>query len=151
MKFTFKRKYTSSFFVFLILIGLSVSFFFFGPRFIDKSEDFFKQALWVSLADSLLILLIIIGSNRVNYYLYHDKIIIKKSLRKTISLEYDQIKDITELPHDTILFMFGTRPSFKIKYQKGNKIKKYRIRVANHELLKLVLENEKKIHVTKNK
>lgn len=151
MKFTFKRKYTLSFFVFLVLIGLSLTFYFMGPKFINKSDEFFNQTLWVSLADSLLIMLIIIGSNRVNYYLYHDKMIIKKSLRRTVTLEYSQIKDIIEYPNDTIIFMFGTRPSFKLKYQKSNKIKNYRVRVSNHELLKLVLENEKKIHITKNK
>jgi hypothetical protein len=137
--------------MFLVLIAISVAFYIVGPKFIDKDANFFIQVLLIYLADSLLITLIIIGSMRVNYYLYHDKIVIKKSLRRTVTLNYDQILNITEYPNDTIIFMFGTRPSFKIRYRNGNIAKFYRIRVANHELFKLVLENEQKIHVAENK
>ena len=47
-----------------------------------------------------------------------------------------------------MFLIFGNRPSFKLKYETDGKIKNYRIRLANHELFKLVLENEKKISVT---
>ena len=151
MKFTFKRKYTSVFMIFLILLGIAITFYFVGPKFIAREQEFFNQVLWVSIIDAFLITLFIFGLYRVNYYLYHDKIEIHKSLHKTISLDYTQIKEIVEYPNDTIFLMFGTRTSFKIFYQKGNKLKKYRVRVENHKLLKLVIENEKKIHITKNK
>lgn len=151
MKFTFKRKYTSSLIIFLILVGLSIAFYFVGPKFISREDMFFKQVLFISIADSCLITLFVLGLYRVNYYLYHDRMEIKKSLRKTISLNYNQIKEMVEYPNDTVILMFGTRPSFKVRYQIGNRTKNYRIRVSNHELLKLVIENEKKIHLTKNK
>jgi hypothetical protein len=135
----------------LILIALSIGFYIVGPKFINKDASFFTQVLLVCLADSLLITLIIIGSMRVSYYLCHDKIVIKKSLHRTATISYDQILNVTEYPNDTIIFMFGTRPSFKIRYRKGNIAKFYRVRVDNHKLFKLVLENEQKIHVTENK
>lgn len=151
MKFTFKRKYTSIFMILLILLGIAISFYFVGPKFITREKEFFAQVLSISIIDIFLITLFILGLYRVNYYLYHDKIEIHRSLHRTIHLEYTQIKEIIEYPNDTVFLMFGTRPSFKIRYQKGNKLKNYRIRVSSHELLKLVIENEKKIHITKNK
>ena len=139
MKFNFKRKYTLSFMIFLSLVVLCFVFYLVGPKFIDREHEFFIQALVISLIDSTLITIFILGLYRVNYYLYHDRLEIHRSLRKTIQLNYNQIKEVQELPNDTIIFIFGTRPSFKVKYQKGNKIKNYRIRVEKHDLLKLVL------------
>ena len=151
MKFTFKRKYTLSFFVFLTLTILAIAFYFIGPKFIDRNSDFFLNALVISLIDITLITIFILGLYRVNYYLYHNRLEIHRSLHKTITLDYNNIKEMIEYPNDTVIFMFGKRPSFKIKYQKGNKIKNYRVRVSSHQLLKLVIENEKKIHLTTNK
>lgn len=151
MKFVFKRKYTGMFFVTLILIGISIAFYFLGPNYIEAETMFFIQALVVSLIDVLLILIFILGLYRVNYYLYHDRIEIHRSLRKKTVLNYSNIQEIIEMPDDTIIFIFGKRPSFKIKYKQGNHTKNYRIRVANHNLLKLVLSNEKQIHLNLNK
>ena len=151
MKFVFKRKYTGIFFASLLLIGASLAFYFLGPRYVEEETLFFIQALAISLIDVILILIFIFGLHRVNYYLYHDRIEIHRSLRKKVSLEYKNIIQISELPHDTIIFIFGKRPSFKIKYKKGRKVHNYRIRVANHNLLKLVLSNEKEIHSKLNK
>ena len=151
MKFGFKKKYTGVFFVSLLLVGASLAFYFLGPRYVEEETLFFIKALAVSLIDVFLILIFIFGLHRVNYYLYHDRIEIHRSLRKKVVLEYKNIIQINELPNDTIIFIFGKRPSFKLKYKKGRKIKNYRIRVANHNLLKLVLSNEKKIHLNLNK
>lgn len=150
MRFIFKRKYTLSFLVFALLISIAVAFFFIGPKFIDKDEQFFTNVLIASIADITLITIFILGLYRVNYYLYHDHLEIRRSFFKSIKLNYSQIKEFTEYPNDSIFFIFGKRPSFKIKYEQGNKIKKYRIRIANHELFRLVMENEKKIHLTTN-
>ena len=150
MKFSFKRKYNVSFFILLILVGISITFYFVAPKFINREPKFFLQALLISLADSLVITIFILGLYRVNYYLYHDHLEIHRSLSKTVSLNYNQIEEFIEFPNDKVFLMFGTRPSFKVKYNKNGKIKKYRIRVAKHDLLKLVMENEKKIHITEN-
>ena len=150
MKFRFRRKYTVPFFVFLILVAISIGFYFIGPKFIDREAEFFYQILLISLADSLLIALFVMGLYKVNYYLYHNHLEIHRSLHKNIILNYDQIEELIECKNDTVFLIFGKRPSFKVKYRKGNKLEKYRIRVEKHELLKLVLENEKKIHITKN-
>lgn len=151
MKFRFKRKYTLSFMIFLLLSLACIIFYIIAPKFIDKEPEFFTQVLFISLIDSVLITLIILGSYRVNYYLYHDHIEIHRSLKKTLKLNYDQIKEVREIAKDPTFLIFGNRPSFKIKYQKGNKIKNYRVRVERHDLLKLVLTNEKKIHISENK
>lgn len=151
MKFTFKRKYTSSFFFFLVLVAIAVAFYVIGPQYIKREQEFFDQVLMVSLADALLLTIFILGLYRINYYVYHNRLEIHRSLRKTIILDYSNIRDFIEYPNDKIFFIFGKRPSFKIKYQVGNRIKNYRIRVATHDLFKLVIENEKKIHITENK
>ena len=72
MKFRFRRKYTVPFFVFLILVAISIGFYFMGPKFIDREAEFFYQILLISLADSLLIALFVMGLYKVNYYLYHN-------------------------------------------------------------------------------
>ena len=151
MKFKFKRKYTGIFFIFLLLILVCVAFYIFGPSFINRDQQFFNQILLISILDSIIITIFILGLYRVNYYLYHDHLEIHRSLHRTIYLNYNQIQEVIEQSNDTIFFMFGKRPSFKVKYQNHNRTKKYRIRVERHDLLKLILENEKKIHITANK
>jgi len=84
---------------------------------------------------------------RVNYYLYHDHLEIKRSLRRPLLLNYNQIKEVKEIKNDKIFLIFGNRPSFKIKYEIRGRIKVYRVRLSSHELFKTVLENEKKIRV----
>ena len=145
MKFTFKRKYTASFMLLLILIILCLAFYYVGPNFIKQTQDFFTDVLIISIIDSLLLMLFVTGLYRVNYYLYHDHIEIKRSLHKTLILNYNQIKEVVEVRNDTIFLFFGKRPSFKVRYEHRGRIKKYRIRVASHDLFKTVLENEKKI------
>lgn len=151
MKFIFKRKYTGIFLITLILTGLSISFFVLGPNHIQEETLFFIQALIISLADTLLIVTFIFGLDRVNYYLYHDRIEIHRSLRKKIILDHKHIVDISEIANDTVFFMFGKLPSFELKYKKGKKTKTYRIRIANHELFKVVMANEQSIHTPLNK
>ena len=94
----------------------------------------------------------ILGTYRVKYHLYHNRIEVHRSFFKNFSINYSQIKKFTEFPNDTIIFIFGTRPSFEIEYiNEKNKLKKYKIRVDKHELFKLVMENENKIAITTNK
>ena len=150
MKFRFRRKYTAPFFVFLILVSLSFCFYFIGPKFIFRDQQFFDRILLISLADALLITLFILGLYKVNYYLYHNHLEIHRSLHKNIMLNYNQIEEVIECKNDPVFLIFGRRPSLKLKYRIGNKIKKYRVRVEKHDLLKLVLENEKQIHITEN-
>ena len=147
MKFIFKRKYTLPFFLIIILITLCVAFYFVGPKFIQQDDKFFKDVLIISITDSILIVLFVFGLYRVHYYLYHDHLEIKRSLRKPLLLSYDQIKEVKEIKNDKIFLIFGNRPSFKIKYEVRGQIKVYRVRLANHDLFKTVLENEKKIRV----
>lgn len=147
MKFIFKRKYTMPFMLFLILSIICVAFYFVGPSFINQPKKFFSDVLIISLADALFIVLFVIGLYRVHYFLYHDHIEIKHSLRKPIKLNYAQIKKVIEVKNDKIFLIFGIRPSFKLIYEKNGKLKTYRIRVSNHNLFKLILENEKKISI----
>ena len=151
MKFVFKRKYTGLFFITILLTMAVLGFYFFGPLFIDEDSLYFLQALTISLLDAILIFMFILGLYRVNYYFFHDRIEIHRSLRKVKILKYENILEIIEHPNDTIIFFFGKRPSFKVKYKKGNRIISYRLRVANPQLLKLVLTNEHKIHINENK
>ena len=127
MKFVFKRKYTFVLILFLVLIGLSIAFYFVGPHMFDRDQNFFNQVLLFSILDSFLICILIIGFYRVNYYLYHDHLEIHRSLHKTISIDYPEVQSLVEFPHDKIVLFFGTRPSFKITYKTPNKIKKYRL------------------------
>ena len=149
MKFVFRRKYTVPFMLFLLLAALCFAFYYFGPRFItNQNSDFFRNVLLISLVDSLLVVMFITGLHRVNYFLYHDHLLIKRSFFKPIRLNYTQIKKVNEVKNDKVFLIFGNRPSFKLKYETEGRIKNYRIRLANHELFKLVLENEKKISIT---
>ena len=150
MKFIFKRKYTSSFFLLVVLVLISVAFYIVGPMFINREIKFFNQILLISLVDSLLITLFVIGLSRTNYYLYHDKIEIHRSFHRTIHLDYQKIDQVVEKTNDPIFLIFGSHPSLKIKYKNNGKIKKYSIRVEKHQLLKLILENEKQIHIITN-
>ena len=151
MKFSFKRKYTGLFFITILLVIAVFGFYFVGPHYIEEQSLYFLQALTISLLDAILIFMFILGLYRVNYYFYHDRIEIHRSLRKIKTLNYENIVEVVEHPNDTIIFFFGKRPSFKIKYKIGNKIISYRVRVANHQLLKLILSNEQKIHLKENK
>ena len=151
MKFKFKRKYNTPFFILLFLIAISFIFYFVAPKFINENHWFFINVLVVSIFDSFIITIFILGLYREKYYLYHDHLEIHRSLRRTIELDYNNIEDLVEFPNDKTFLIFGTRPSFLLKYKNNNKIKKYRIRVEKYELLKLVMENEKKIHISKNK
>ena len=90
MKFKFKRKYTTSFLIFLFLVTICVAFYIVGPNFIERETKFFNQILVISLIDSTLITIFILGLYRVNYYLYHDHLEIHRSLHKTIKLDYNQ-------------------------------------------------------------
>ena len=149
MKFIFKRKYTLPFMLFMILVAGCLAFFYFGDQiFPNQTEKFFRDVLIISIADSLLIVAFITGLYRVNYYLYHDHLEIRRSFFKPINLNYKQIKKVIEVKNDKVFLIFGTRPSFKLKYEEKGKIKNYRIRLGNHELFKLVLENEKKISIS---
>ena len=107
MRFIFKRKYTLSFLVFLLLISLATAFYFVAPNFINRDQKFFNDILVVSLVDILLISIFILRLYRVNYYLYNDHIEIRRSFLKSIKLEYSQIKEFTEYPNDAIFFIFG--------------------------------------------
>jgi hypothetical protein len=147
MKFTFKRKYTLPFMLMLFLVTLCVAFYYVGPQFISQEPSFFKDVLIISIVDSVLLVSFVTGLYRVNYFLYYDHIEIKSSLRKTIVLDYKQIKEVREVKNDKVFLIFGRRPSFKVKYEFRGRIKYYRIRVGTHELFKTVLENEKKIRV----
>lgn len=147
MKFIFKRKYTLPFMLTLLLVTLCVAFYYVGPRYIAQDQSFFEDVLFISLLTSVFIVIFITGLYRVNYFLYHDHIEIKQSLRRSIILDYGQIKEVREVRNDKIFLIFGRRPSFKVKYETRGRIKCYRIRVASHDLFKTVLENEKKIRV----
>ena len=151
MKFHFKRKYTASFFVLIILLAISVAFYLVGPNYINREQEFFNQILLITLVESVILTIFILGLYRVNYFLYHDHMEIHRSLRRPIHLDYSKIKEISEKKNDPVFLIFGHHPSFKVKYNYKNKTKTYRVRVEKHQLLKLVLENEKKIHITENK
>lgn len=148
MKFMFKRKYTFPFMLFLLLVTLCVAFYYYAPQFLNKSETFYRNVLIISLVDSLLIVMFVTGLYRVNYFLYHDRLVVKRSLVRSVEFKYSQIKKVVEIKNDPSFLIFGRRTAFKVYYESNGRIKKCHIRLVNPELFKLILENEKKISTT---
>lgn len=151
MKFKYKRKYTLSFIAFLALTNIAVAFYFIGPSFIDREPSFFLQILLISIADIILVITFVLGLYRVNYYLYHNHIEIRRSLHKTVHLPYSQITKIVEHTNDPSFLWFDRSPMFIIYCTPSSNKKHYKVRVRNHKLLKLVIENEQKIAIESNK
>lgn len=151
MRFTQKRKYNLSFIIFLILFIISVAFYFIGPSFIDREPIFFTQILIISIIDIILVITFVLGLYRVNYYLYHNHIEIRRSLHKTIYLPYTQIEKIVEYTNDPTFLWLDKSPTYVVYCTPKNNKKHYKIRVKNHQLFKLVVENEQKISIQSNK
>lgn len=143
MEFRFRRKYTG-FFIFAVVLHLLVLAFwlFFPSRILESTKDkaFFTL---LALINVELILLLCLGLFRRRYFAYFDKLVIKRSLIKNVTITYGTILNIKEKPHDSILFGYGLRPSFKITYIGDNgKKKKINVRCDNTELLLKVVKNE---------
>ena len=150
MEFKFKRKYTKFFGLALILHSLVLAFWLFFPESILASTKGKQTLTLLALINCELILIFYIGLFRKKYFAYHDKLIIKRSLLKTITIKYSKIKRIKEKSTDTILFGFGLLPSFIIYYNtNNNKNKKITIRADNSVLLLKVIKNE--INISKVK
>ncbi len=143
MEFKFRRKYTGFFLLAVILHLLVLAFWIFFPsKFLANAKDkaFFTL---LALINVELILLLCLGLFRRRYFAYYDKLIIKRSLVKNISIPYKRILDISEKANDSIIFGYGLRPSFKITYVNENgKKKKINVRCDNTGLLLKVIKNE---------
>ena len=149
MEFKFKRKYTNFAIIAIILHALVLSFWLFAPSnlFIDFKEK--NTIALLTLINVELILIFYIGLYRKKHFAYFDKLIIKRSFLKTLTIKYSSITTIKENKNDTIILGFGHRPSFTIIYtnDKGKR-KKQVIRSDNTELLMKVIKNE--IDISKN-
>lgn len=150
MEFKFKRKYTSFFVFALILHTLVLAFWVFTPKIIFNTENAKKIIALLALINCELILVFYLGLFRKKYFAYHDKLIIKRSFFRTLTINYKQITNIKENANDTIFLNFGSRGSFKIHYKENNKQKKYLIRSDNNNLLLKVIKNEIEIAKSNN-
>ena len=152
MEFKFKRKYTKFFMVAIILHLFIVAFLVFVPESAIKFKDGKKTIAILSLINCELILIFYLGLFRKKYFAYHDKILIKRSLLPSLTIDYKNILSIKEKKSDSILFGFGIRPSFTIYYtSKNSKRKKHVIRADNTQLLLTTIKNEINIFDTKTK
>jgi hypothetical protein len=143
MEFKFKRKYTSFFLLALILHVGVACFWFFAPNNIFQTSNGKQHITLLLLINCELILLFYFGLYRKKYFAYYNKLTIKRSLLKTISIDYKAITKIKENENDSIVLGFGKRPSFKIFYKNNTqKEKKYTVRSDNNELLLKVIKNE---------
>lgn len=155
MEFKFKRKYTKFFFAAIFLHVLVLCFWMFAPNNLFGVAKAKKIITLLALVNCELILIFFLGLYRKKFFVFHDKISIKRSLFSTITIDYKTITEIIENENDTIFLGTGHRPSFKILYKtKFGKIKKYTIRSDNNKLLLKVIKNEieiAKINNTNNK
>lgn len=143
MEFKFKRKYTGFFFLAVFLLTIVISFWVLAPQNIFGASNAKQLITSLGFANSALILILYLGLLRKKYFAYYDKLTIKRSLFKTLTIEYNSIKNIKEKENDTIFLIFGQRPSFKIYYtNKNGKEKKYTVRTDNNKLLLKVIRNE---------
>ena len=146
MEFKFKRKYTSFFLLALILHISVLCFWLFAPNNIFQTNNGKQPITILLLANCELILLFYFGLYRKKYFAFYNKLIIKRSLLKSISIDYKSITKIKENENDSIVLGFGKRPSFKIFYTNNSqKAKKYTVRSDNNELLLKVIKNEMSI------
>lgn len=143
MEFKFKRKYTSFAMLAMLLHILVLSFWLFAPSNIFESLKGKNTIALLALINVELILIFYLGLYRKKHFAYFDKLIIKRSFLKTLTIKYSSITTIKENHNDTVLFNFGHRPSFTIYYKNGNgRRKKQTIRSDNTELLLKVIKNE---------
>lgn len=146
MEFKFKRKYTD-FFIFALLLHISVLVFwlFFPYTLLGSPKDKVFFTL-LALLNVELILLICLGLFKQKYIVLYNKLIIKRMLAKNITITYGTILNIKENPNDSIIFGFGSRPSFSITYiDEKRKKRKVLVRCDNAKLLLQIIKNEMKI------
>lgn len=139
MEFKFKRKYTKFFILAVIVHALIVAYWLFFPVEILGSKQTKQVSTLLILINCELILIFYIGLFRKKYFAYYDKLVIKRSFFKTITIYYSEIQKIREHSRDTIFLGFGVRPSFTIYYKKRKKIT---VRSDNSSLLLKVIKNE---------
>ena len=143
MEFKFKRKYTNFTIIAIILHILVLSFWLFTPSNLFESSEGKNTIVLLALINVELILIFYLGLYRKKYFAFFDKLVIKRSFLKTLTIKYSSITTIKEKNNDTILFAFGYRPSFTIIYKNDKgKRKKQTIRSDNTELLMKVIKNE---------
>ena len=143
MEFKFKRKYTNFVISALLLHTIVLSFWIFAPSNLFGGTAGKNAVALLGIINIELILVFYLGLYRKKHFAYYDKLVIKRSFLKTLTIKYSSITTIKENKNDTILFNFGKRPSFTIYYKnnKGKK-KKQTIRSDNTELLVKVVKNE---------
>lgn len=150
MEFKFKRKYTNFFIIAVLLHLLVLAFWFLAPTAPFGGANGKQTVTLLSLINCELILIFYLGLFRKKYFAYYDKLVIKRSFFKTLTINYKDILNIKEKNNDTTFLTFGVRPSFKITYTKNNKAKKTQtIRSDNNPLLLKVIKNE--IDIAKKK
>lgn len=143
MEFKFKRKYTKFFIFALVLHALVLAFWLFFPNNILKNENGKQTLALLALANCELILFFYLGLYRRKFFAYYDKLVIKRSLLKTITIKYSDIIKIKEKENDTVFLFFGNTPSFSVYYKNKNGKKRKRvIRADNAKLLLKVIKNE---------
>lgn len=143
MEFKFKRKYTSFFIIATLLHLAIIAFWIFFPNNILHDIKGKQTITLLALVNCELLLIFYLGLVRRKYFAYYNKLVIKRSLIKNLSINYDSIHKIKEKNNDSTLLGFGTTPSFKIYYRNEmGKNKKYTVRSDNNDLLIKIIKNE---------
>ena len=150
MEFKFKRKYTGFTVTALLLHVLVLLFWFFTPSDALEGLNGKNTITLLALINVELILIFYLGLYKKKYFAFHDKLIIKRSFLKTLTIKYSSITTIKENQNDTVLLFLGHRPSFIIYFTNSlGRRKKVTVRSDNSELLLKVIKNE--IEITKIK
>ena len=147
MEFKSKRKYTNFFIITLLIHALIVAYWLFFPIEILGTQQTKQISTLLITINCELILIFYIGLFKKKYFAYYDKLVIKRSFFKTLTIYYSDINKIREYNNDTILLGFGKRPSFTIYYKK----RKIIVRSDNNTLLLKVIKNEINIAQSKTK
>ncbi len=143
MEFKFKRKYTGIFIFAIILHVALLSFWLFYPTTQNFTQSSKNTISLLALINCELIIIFYLGLFRKKYFAYYDKLLIKRSFFKNVTINYSTIQRIDEKSADTILLNFGLRPSFTIWHTKPNgRTKKTIVRSDNSELLLKVIKSE---------
>ena len=117
MEFKSKRKYTNFFIIAVLLHLLILSFWLLAPAAPFGGTNGKQTVTLLGFVNCELILIFYLGLFRKKYFAYYDKLVIKRSFFKTLTINYKDILNIKEKNNDTTFLTFGIRPSFKITYK----------------------------------
>ena len=151
MRFEQKRKYNNFFlfFLFWFLLGLGISFLFYG--FIDNPYEFDEPFLLIVLVWTIFLVLqfLFLNFTKEVYIVDSEFFTIKKAFQLNTKIANYLIKDVRYNPNDKAFLFFGKRSSIKIVY--GRTKMKTKIITSNKPILLFdFLKHESNISMLEN-